>query len=216
MNDEEVRRVHPLPDGEEQVACERPAPAPQAVGGEDSPRGQRRAAAPRARRGTPEAEEPVAVEHRAAFRMKAAAEAPAPAARGLDALDRERAASLTDEGGAAGAAVEGEARPSARSRGVLRARRTRSRPRSTTAARLPRFRRGCGSPLGTATRRSLGGDGADPKATPLGPCAAALAPAALQNAQPGPQAVDRQARQARPCDRRSSPSSTGTGATSRA
>ena len=33
--------------------------------------------------------------------------APAPATRGLDALDRDRAASLADEGGVAGARVEG-------------------------------------------------------------------------------------------------------------
>jgi|SoiMethySBSTD1v2_1073268.scaffolds.fasta_scaffold10371_13 hypothetical protein len=35
MNDERVRRVRLLPDGEELVAYEQWAPAPQAVGGED-------------------------------------------------------------------------------------------------------------------------------------------------------------------------------------
>jgi hypothetical protein len=35
------------------------------------------------------------------------ASVPAPATKGLDALDRDRAASLADEGGAAGAKVEG-------------------------------------------------------------------------------------------------------------
>jgi hypothetical protein len=42
------------------------------------------------------------------MKARTQAPAPAPATRGLDALDRERAASLTDEGGAAGAVVEGE------------------------------------------------------------------------------------------------------------